>query len=90
VQVELQQKRLKEKKDMMDKMKKIRKGQGGNMDIDPSLCALLGRVLLLAGHYSAVVGWCEDGALAANAGLVNQALGAALKELLVGFQFILS
>jgi len=32
VQVEVQQKRLKEKKDMMDEMKKIRKGQGGNMD----------------------------------------------------------
>merc|ERR1712129_545970 len=32
VQVEVQHKRLKEKKDMMDEMKKIRKGQGGNMD----------------------------------------------------------
>jgi len=32
VQVEVQQKRLKEKKDMMDEMKKIRKGQGGNME----------------------------------------------------------
>jgi len=32
VQIEVQQKRLKEKKDMMDEMKKIRKGQGGNMD----------------------------------------------------------
>ena len=32
VQVEVQQKRLKEKKDMIDEMKKIRKGQGGNMD----------------------------------------------------------
>merc|ERR1712080_3387 len=31
-QVEVQQKRQKEKKDMIDEMKKIRKGQGGNMD----------------------------------------------------------
>merc|ERR1712113_953020 len=32
VQTEVQQKRLKQKKDMMDEMKKIRKGQGGNME----------------------------------------------------------
>jgi len=32
VQTEVQQKRLKQKKDMMDEMKKIRKGQGGNLD----------------------------------------------------------
>ena len=32
VQIEVQQKRHKEKKEMMDEMKKIRKGQGGNMD----------------------------------------------------------
>ena len=29
-------------------------------DIDLSLCALLGRVLPLASHYSAEVGKCED------------------------------
>ena len=32
VQTEVQLKRQKEKKDMMDEMKKIRKGQGGNLD----------------------------------------------------------
>jgi len=32
VQIEVQQKRAKEKKEMLDEMKKIRKGQGGNMD----------------------------------------------------------
>ena len=57
-------------------------------DIDPSLRALLGRLLPLAGHYSAVVGWCEDGALAANAGLVNQALGAAQQELLHDYRLL--
>ena len=35
-------------------------------------------MLPLAVHYSAMIGWCEDGALAAN-----QALGAALEELLL-------
>merc|ERR1719228_2125829 len=32
VQIEVQQKRQKAKKDMMDEMKKIRKGQGGNLE----------------------------------------------------------
>merc|ERR1719431_38025 len=32
VQIEVQQKRQKEKKNMLDEMKKIRKGQGGNID----------------------------------------------------------
>ena len=56
-------------------------------DIDPSLRSLLARVLPLASHYSAVVAWLEDGALATT-GLVNQALAAAVEELLHDYRLL--
>lgn len=56
-------------------------------DIDPSLRSLLSRLLPLASHYSAVVEWCEVGEVS-DIGLVNQALAAAIEELVHDYRLL--
>ena len=52
-------------------------------DMDPSLAALVQRLLPLAQHYSAVVAWCE--AVRPKDGLVNQALAAGVEQLVLDY-----
>jgi len=55
-------------------------------DMDLSLQALIMRLLPLASNYSKVVSWCEE--TDRSAGLVNQALSAALELLLHDYRLL--
>ena len=57
-------------------------------DMDPSLRSLLARVLPLASHYSAVVAWCEETVGLGDTGLVNQALAAAIEQLVHDYRLL--